>query len=241
MKSTFLSLLTVTFLLISCQGQTNKTTEQPQTESTINLSIDAKSFVDKLATTQDAQLIDVRTPNEFAGKHLGNAVNISTNDPNFVANIEKLDKSKPTFVYCLSGGRSSNAAAKMQELGFKEVYNMQGGMMKYNALGLGNQAVSKAGMTMADYEKILATDKTVVIDFYAEWCGPCKKMAPYLDKMTTELKDKVTIVRIDVDKNEALATQMKVDALPTIMVYKDKKVAWQNVGYITEEELKKHL
>ena len=66
-------------------------------------------------------------------------------------------------------------------------------------------------------------------------------MAPYLDKMTTELKDKVTIVRIDVDKNEALATQMKVDALPTIMVYKDKKVAWQNVGYITEDELKKHL
>ena len=91
MKSTFLSLLTVTFLLISCQGQTNKTAEQPQTESTINLSIDAKSFADKLATTQDAQLIDVRTPNEFAGKHLDNAVNISTNDPNFVTNLEKLD------------------------------------------------------------------------------------------------------------------------------------------------------
>mgnify|MGYP003532378285 FL=1 len=99
MKSTFLSLLTVTFLLISCQGQTNKTAEQTQTESTINLSIDAKSFADKLATTQGAQLIDVRTPNEFAGKHLDNAVNISTNDPNFVTNLEKLDKSKPTFVY----------------------------------------------------------------------------------------------------------------------------------------------
>lgn len=241
MKSSFLSLLAVTFLLISCQGQTNKPTEQTQDEVTINMSIDAKSFVDKLATTQNAQLIDVRTPSEFAGKHLDNAVNISTNDPNFIANLEKLDKSKPTFVYCLSGGRSSATAAKMQELGFKEVYNMQGGMMKYNALGLSNQTPTKTGMTMADYEKIINTDKTVIIDFYAEWCGPCKKMAPYLDKMTTELKDKVTIVRIDVDKNEALATQMKVDALPTIMIYKDKKITWQNVGYITEEELKKQL
>jgi thioredoxin-like negative regulator of GroEL len=66
-------------------------------------------------------------------------------------------------------------------------------------------------------------------------------MAPYLDKMTTELKDNVIIIRIDVDKNEALANELKIEALPTLMLYENKKVTWQTVGFITEEDLRKKL
>ena len=228
-------------LLLSCQGQSHKPTKQVASKTAINLTIDAKTFADKIAITQNVQLIDVRTPIEYAKNHLDNALNINFNDASFDENIEKLDKSKPTFVYCLSGGRSSEATTKMLALGFKEVYNMQGGLIKYNALGLNKQQISKSGMSLNEYQKIIASNQTVVIDFYAEWCGPCKKMAPYLDKMTTELKNKVTIVRIDVDKNELLANQLKIDALPTIIVFKNKKESWKQVGYITENELKSHL
>jgi thioredoxin len=96
-------------------------------------------------------------------------------------------------------------------------------------------------MTKADFDKLLDTDKKVLIDFYAEWCGPCKKMEPFLNKMTEELKDKVTIIRIDVDKNETLANELKVEFLPTLMVYENKKVTWQGEGYVSEEELRKKL
>lgn len=237
MKSKILALVALTLVLISCKQQTKDDT----TDTVINESIDPKTFAEKLQTTENVQLIDVRTPEEFSSKHLDNAVNIDYNGANFVTEINKLDKTKPTFVYCLSGGRSGSAADKMRELGFTEVYNMKGGMMKWNALGLSENKASASGMTKADYDKLLNTDKKVLVDFYAEWCGPCKKMAPFLDKMTGELKDKITIIRIDVDKNETLANELKIDALPTLMLYENKKVTWQNVGYIDEKELRKKL
>lgn len=238
MKSKILTLVALTFLLISCKGQNKEIANE---STVINETIDAKTFAEKLQSAQNPQIIDVRTPEEFNSKHLDNAVNINFNDPNFAAEIAQLDASKPTFVYCLSGGRSAAALAKMKELGFTEAYNMKGGMMKWNALGLGNSKPSPAGMTKADFDKLLETDKKVLIDFYAEWCGPCKKMAPFLDKMTEELKDKITIIRIDVDKNEALATELKVEFLPTLMIYENKKVTWQGEGYVSEEELRKKL
>ncbi|HLP64409.1 thioredoxin domain-containing protein [Flavobacterium sp.] len=238
MKSKILTLVALTFLLISCKGQNKETASE---STVINETIDAKSFAEKLQSAQNPQIIDVRTPEEFNSKHLENAINIDINNPNFATEIAKLDTSKPTFVYCLSGGRSATALAKMKELGFKEAYNMKGGMMKWNALGLGNSKPSPAGMTKADFDKLLETDKKVLIDFYAEWCGPCKKMEPFLNKMTEELKDKVTIIRIDVDKNETLANELKVEFLPTLMVYENKKVTWQGEGYVSEEELRKKL
>lgn len=242
MKSKIFTFLAVTFLLVSCKGQTKEENNATSNQATvINETIDATVFAEKLKSTANLQIVDVRTPDEFNSKHLDKAVNINFNSPNFQSEISKLDKTKPTFVYCLSGGRSGAAIAKMKDLGFTEVYNMKGGMMKWNSLGLSDKKVAQTGMTKADFDKLINSDKKVLIDFYAEWCGPCKKMAPYLDKMATELKDKVTIIRIDVDKNESLATELKVDALPTLMLYDKNKVTWQNVGYITEEELRKKL
>lgn len=241
MKLNIFTLLFISILALNCKEKSETTTTTQSTSSFE--SLDPKSFVDKLYSFENEshQVIDVRTPAEYNEQHLDNATNIDFNNTSFDAEIAKLDKSKPTFVYCLSGGRSASAVSKMKDLGFTEIYEMEGGMMKYNAAGLGEKVVEKTGMSSDEYQKLLETDKTVVIDFYAEWCGPCKKMAPYLEKMKIDLKDKVSIIRIDVDKNESIATEMKVDALPTIIVYKNKKMTWQNVGYIAEDELKKHL
>lgn len=240
MKLKFLTFLAVTSLLVSCQGQNKDAKASTEQASVISETIDPTVFAEKIKAG-NVQIVDVRTPDEFNSKHLDNALNINFNDANFQTEISKLDKTKPTYIYCLSGGRSGSALNQMKSLGFKEVYNMKGGMMKWNALGLSDKKVAQSGMTKADFDKLVNSDKKVLIDFYAEWCGPCKKMAPYLDKMATEMKDKVTIIRIDVDKNEALATELKVDALPTLMLYDKNKMTWQNVGYITEDELRKKL
>lgn len=239
MKSKIAILFFTTLLFINCKEKTSESnTENPKT---IAESIDPNTFSEKLEKTTNAQLVDVRTPEEFDSKHLDNAINIDYNSGGFDTEIAKLDKTKPTFVYCLSGGRSSAAVQKMQELGFTELYNMDGGMMKWNALGLGGDKVEKSGMSQDDFEKLLQTDKKVLVDFNAKWCGPCKRMNPYLEKMKSEMKDDLVIISIDVDQNESLAQALKIESLPTLILYENQKSIWKNIGYISEESLKEKL
>ena len=205
------------------------------------LEITPKDFAEKIKTTENPQILDVRTPEEFESNHIDNAVNVNWNGDDFAAKVVAYDKSKPVFIYCLSGGRSKKAAAKLNELGFTNIYELEGGIMKWNAEGFSKPSTAQVGMTTSDFDNLLKTDKKVLVDFYAEWCGPCKQMEPYLLKMQKEMADKIVIVRIDVDKNKTLATQMKIEQLPTMVLYENKAVKWQNIGFIKEEDLKKQL
>lgn len=232
MKYRILSLLLVSFFFLSCQGQAQKEIK----------TVDVKTYSEKLNTTKNPQLIDVRTPEEYAVDKINNAKNINWNGDSFVSEVEKLDKSKPVFVYCKVGGRSADAAQKLSKLGFKEIYNLDGGIMKWNAAGM-QKSVSKEylGMTLTEYEKLITSDKKVMINFSAVWCAPCKKMKPYLTKMQEEMKDKITIIRLDADENKSLMEQMNLDGLPVIIVYENGKETWRNMGFISEDDLKKHL
>jgi thioredoxin len=231
MKTFIIHLFCISLLFTSCKGQSQKSIE----------TIEPKAFAEKLKTTENPQLLDVRTPAEYSSEHIDNAVNINWNGTNFVSEAEKYDKTKPVFVYCKAGGRSAQAAQKLSELGFTQIYNLDGGMMKWSASGYSKPSTEKIGMTKAEFEKLVISDKKVLIDFYAKWCGPCKKMAPYLEKMKAELKDKVIIIKIDADENKTLCQELKIDALPTLILFEKGKETWKNTGYISEEDLKKHL
>jgi thioredoxin len=138
-------------------------------------------------------------------------------------------------VYCLSGGRSSSAASQMRSDGFKQVYEMDGGMMKWRSANLpeisGNKKPSNS-MSMEEYNALLVSDKLVLIDFYADWCAPCKKMQPYLNEISTDMVDKVRVIRINADENQALCKEFKIDALPVLQLYKNQNLIWKNVGFI---------
>lgn len=231
MRSAFLNLLFIGFLFTSCNGQTNAKYE----------SIAAVNFAEKIKTTSQAAIIDVRSPEEFAGQHIDNAINIDWNGDNFEGKIGKYDKSKPIFVYCMSGGRSKKAAEKLSELGFSKIYELQGGIMKWNAAGLSVPSNKIIGMCSQEYNELLNTDKIVLIDFYAEWCAPCKKMTPYLLKMQKEIADKVTIVRLNADENKTLISELKIDELPTLLIYKNNTILWKHSGFISEADLTKQL
>ena len=87
----------------------------------------------------------------------------------------------------------------------------------------------------ADFESVvLKSDKPVLVDFFAEWCGPCKAMAPALDQVADALKDSVTVVKVDVDQSPAIAQTYNVRAMPTLMVFKGGQVAAQHVGAMTQ-------
>jgi thioredoxin len=203
-------------------------------------SVDVAAFKSTLDKTINAQLIDVRTEDEFNGGHIKNAKNIDWNGNDFDAQLTSLDKTKPLLVYCLSGGRSKKAAAKLNELGFKEVLELDGGYLAWSKANPQSNAVW-TGMTKEEYAKLLTSDKIVVIDFYAKWCAPCKKMAPYLEKMNTELASTVTIHRIDADKNKSLFNALGYQGLPVILVYKNGKETFSKNEFVSEEELRKVL
>ena len=230
MKSNLIILL-LTLTLLSCQQQTAQSVQ----------TIEPATFAGKLKSSENAQLIDVRTPGEFASDHLDNAANIDWNGADFNARAEKLDKTKPVFVYCKSGGRSASAANRLSELGFAEVYNMDGGIMKWNSGGYGKADKKRTGMSQAEFAKLIASEDRVLVNFSAEWCAPCKVMKPYLVKMQEELKDTVTIIRLDADAQKSLMAEMKLDGLPMLLLYEKNKLIWKHAGYISESDLKKQL
>lgn len=223
----FLSFLCLLF--ISCNGQQKEIKK-----------IEPKEFSEKLQSENQPQLIDVRSPKEFNDQHLDNAKNINWNNDDFDQKIAELDKSKPVYVYCLSGGRSNSASKKLAEMGFKDIYELKGGIVKWNASGFNKSKNETPGMTLAAYEKLLVSDKKVLINFYADWCAPCVRMKPFIIKMQKDLKD-VTIIRLDADANKTLLTELKIEELPTLLLYKNKEVKWRHSGFISEGDLTKKL
>ena len=211
---------------------------------TTNTNLSATEFSDKIKTLPEAPIIDVRTPEEFSKGHLQLANNYDWNGDDFQTQISKLDKSKPVFVYCLSGGRSSSAADQMRSDGFKQVYELNGGILKWRGANLPettNNTTATKGMNKQQFDELLNSDKLVLIDFYADWCGPCKKMKPYLDEISKDMADKVVVIRINADDNQKLCKELKIDALPVLQLYKNKTMTWTNTGYISKDAVMKHL
>jgi thioredoxin 1 len=202
-------------------------------------------FEKKYAETPNAQLVDVRTTGEYGGGHLPKAQNVDFRSADFTQKVQTLDKTKPTFVYCLSGGRSAEAANIMRQNGFTNVYEMGGGYLKWTTKMKPVEGVkpteSKNALSKQFIDKLLKSNKIVMLDFYAVWCGPCMKMMPTIDKLKAELGDKVAIEKVDSDANKALVADFKVDEIPTFLIFKDGKQIMRATGMQTDKALREML
>ncbi len=208
--------------------------------------LQARDFYERIQSDSQQVVVDVRTPEEFTNGHVRGALNINWNDPGFAKKASLLDKNKHLYVYCLSGGRSANAAKTLREMGFNRVYQMEGGLLKWRTAGLPEERsrdadTAMSGLSMAAFENLIRSPKPVLVDFYAEWCAPCKLMEPYLREMDSTMKQQVKVIRVNVDRNENLAEKLGIDALPVLHIYRNGQLSWSHLGYIKKDDVLKIL
>ena len=90
---------------------------------------------------------------------------------------------------------------------------------------------------MGNFIKLINGETPVLTDFYASWCGPCKTMNPILTDVKNRLEDSITIVKIDVDKNQNVANRYSVRGVPTLILFKKGKIVWRKSGVLSAEQL----
>ncbi|RMG16545.1 MAG: thioredoxin [Bacteroidetes bacterium] len=88
-----------------------------------------------------------------------------------------------------------------------------------------------------NFQKIINSDKPVLVDFYADWCGPCKMQAPILKEAASELNGQARIIKIDVDKNRKVSEQYQIQSIPTLILFKNGQPVWRQSGLLSKQQL----
>ena len=202
-------------------------------------SLTADEFERQINAGQGIQVLDVRTQDEYQAGHIKNALLADwTNQEEFQRRVSFIDKHKPLYVYCLSGGRSAAAAAKLRKLGYEEVYELRGGTNAWKAAGKALEGNSNSKqMSLDELYRSINSASTVLIDFGAEWCPPCRQMKPVLKSLEANNPGKFTLIKVDGGRDQDILQQFKVTALPVFIVYKNGKQVWRRDGTAEEKEL----
>jgi rhodanese-related sulfurtransferase len=216
----------ILFLIFSCNAQTKT-------------SLSADEFEKAILSKDSIQVLDVRTPAEYKSGHIAHSLLADWNDPEeFNRRISYVDKNKPVYVYCLAGGRSAAAAAQLRKSGFENVYELKGGMNAWKASGKSMEGKAEGKqMSLEVFEQTVKGSKTVLVDFGAEWCPPCRKMEPIIRSLEKNNPGKFTLLKVDGGNDEDILTKYKVTALPVFILFKEGKEVWRRDGIATETEI----
>jgi len=200
---------------------------------------------EKLIKDSSGTLLDVRTLGEFKNGHIKEAGQLNYYALDFRQKLLLLPKNQPIYLYCNTGYRSQRTAEILVKNGYKDVYNLEHGILEWNLKNLPVLVEPDAKpdienkMEMDEFNALINSEKLVFVDFYAPWCAPCRKMMPMMDSLKTEYKDKVTIVKINVDASKKLMKELGIVSVPYLVLYYKGIILYSKNGLTEKQELEK--
>jgi thiol-disulfide isomerase/thioredoxin len=213
---------TVSFFLLAISGFS-----QEKSPNTVSLEV----YSAKIQAEKNPQIIDARGPEEFALNHINGAVNFNLESKDYAAQIAKLDKTRPVFTYSIGAGRSVWLADDLLKKGFKEAYSLEGGIANWIGNGKPFYSNSRSQLTLAEYNKVIADNKTVLVDIGSKYCGACKKVKPVLETIKAQYGENLKIVEIELETSPQVIADLKtVKVFPTLILYQNGKIVFKKDG-----------
>ncbi len=208
--------------------------------------LSAQKFHEKLGSSTGT-LLDVRTQNEFANGHLEQAGQLNFYALDFKKKLLLLPKNQEIYLYCNTGYRSEIAAEYLIKNGYKKVYNLVGGTLAWNQneypviVEADARPDTQDLYLPDDYDVLIHTKSLVLVDFYAPWCAPCRKMMPMIDSLKTSYHNEVNIVKVNIDASKKLVKKMQIIGVPYLVLYQNGTPVFSHNGLITRKEIEELL
>lgn len=202
-----------------------------QSDPTPKISFD--TFEEKLKqASPNPQILDARSAEEFGLNHIKGAINVNVaNDVELEKQLSVLDKEKPVFVYSINNGRSGQLAKKLKRKNFSAVYELPGGISKWIGAGRPVETKTNSGLTITEYNKLIQSDKLVLVDVHSKFCGSCKKLSPIVDSIAQANPSTVKLVKVELFDNRTLGKDLNIESIPTLILYKGDKIVWRKSGF----------
>ncbi|MDD2793728.1 MAG: DUF953 domain-containing protein [Sediminibacterium sp.] len=233
----YLSLLVAAIFSLACNS--NSQPQEAGVEQVQTGTLGAAEFEQRMKDP-NVQILDVRTAAEYKNAHMKNALQANWMDKaQFEDRTQYLDKNRPVLLYCASGIRSAQAMEELAQKGFKQLYNLKGGIALWkmdNKPLIAQEAVAE--LSLAAFESMVKGTKVALVDIGAEWCPPCVKMEPVLQQLQKDLPNAYALIKVDGGNDATVMKALKFESLPTFIVFKDGKETWRKQGIVSLEELK---
>jgi rhodanese-related sulfurtransferase len=223
MKRKFITAVQALFIFSTIFAQAEKKDDK------ITLPLD--SFTAIIDRQSNPQIIDARSPEEFAYNHINGSLNFNLQTAGYITFVQALDKSRPVFIYAINTGRSGALAKDLIQQGFHDVHDLAGGIANWIGGGQPYYTSVKKGLSLPEYKNIIASRKTVLVDIGSRYCSACKKVKPILDSLRKENGDAVKIVEIELEESPQLIAALKtVDVFPYLILYEHGEIVLKKSG-----------
>jgi rhodanese-related sulfurtransferase/thiol-disulfide isomerase/thioredoxin len=205
--------------------------------------IEVDSFAAKAIREVKPQIIDVRTPEEFKTNHIRGAIAVNLKENNYLNRLNQFDKTKPVFIYAIQSSRPDVLAKELQEIGYTNVYELKGGIAAWIGKGYPYYSSMKSNFSKTDYNKIIKDNKIVLVEIGTKYCGLCVKAKRIIDSLQNNANNSYKIIELELyDNPQLVANIQEVDAVPTLLLYKEGKINWKRTGLnFNKDDIEKQI